>query len=216
MRYRSIESVLPILKITSGRNDMDQFMPELAQFVSVVERNLGLSENALHHQTAMNVEVCRGQAPLPADFYMENQILDMCLDPRLMDMSCCQCRCRPCHCGYDFIQNQGGVFQFHDNVLDCPYKTGHVSFSYWGLEVDRAGLPMIKEDHVEAYCAYVVQLFKQGEMNAGLISPTVFRENERVWNNQSLYTRSRDNVPKFVNVRLAADVTSSPLKFILR
>jgi len=216
MRYRSLESILPLLKITSGRPDIDQFLPELAQMVGMVETNLGLSENALHGKNAINLPVERGQAMLPVGFFKENQILDLCLDPRLFDMTCCQCRCSPCHCGYTFIHEQGGYFSFHDNVVDCPYKTGTISFSYWSLEMDREGLPMVMEDHVEAYMAYVNTMFKLGEMNSGQIGGNVYQINKQNWESQSLYTRSRDNVPKFLNVKLAADVTSSPFKFVLR
>lgn len=216
MRYRSLDSLLPILKIQSGNPNIDQFLPELAQLVPVVERNLGLSNKALHKMDAINVEISRGQGLLPVGFFEEDQILDMCLDRRLLDLSCCNCRCKPCHCGYSFIHENGGVFHFHDQVIDAPYSTGTVSFSYWSLELDREGLPMVYEGHVEAFNAYICQLFKQGEMNSGTVSPAIFRENERVWDKQSLITRSRDNVPKFYQVRLAADVTGSPLKFLLR
>lgn len=194
MRYRSITSILPLLKLQTGKPDLDQLKPELVQMATMVERELGLTEKALHKKVANNLPVVKSVVELPVGFFEERDVLDMCVPPQLRDLTCCSCNCVPCHCGYWFWQYQSGDFTWEDTVLRCPFPEGSVSFTYWGLHLDADGMPMVLEGHVPAFMDYVTAIIKRGEMNAGLISPQLFTINQKMWENQSLFTRSRDNV----------------------
>jgi len=205
-----------MLKLQSGYPNVDQLKPELAQMVPMVERNLGLTNKALHPHKALGIEVSGSVAQLPSGFFEEDQILDFCIPPNLCNMTSCSCNNDPCRCGYTLWQTQCGDFTFGDTILRCPFKTGSVSFSYWSLELDEEGLPMILDSHVEAFVAYAIQLMKKGEMNAGLISPALYQINKQDWHDQSLWTRSRDNVPSKKSVRIADYITNNAYKFYLK
>lgn len=214
MRYRSLKSLLPLLTLSTGNANIDQLMPELAQMVNIVERNLGLSEDALHQKTALRLKVCRSFAELPADFFREQEILDYCLDPLYEnDITACTCNCDPCHCGYTLYTQQCGTFHFHDVSLECPFKTGTVSFTYWAIECDAMGLPMVLDDHVDAFIAFVNKYIKKGQMNAGEINPNIYLINKEDWKEEALFTRSR-RVPKKRNIKNGFAITTFPRKFL--
>lgn len=217
MRYRSIASILPMLKLQSGIPHIDQFKPELAQMVPMVERNLGLSEAALIKKQSGDLEVSRSVVDLPVDLFEPIEISDFCIPPIILNgIKYCTCNQQSCCCGFRFLMDGSGDFSFGDTLLRCPFTSGTINFWYWALQMDEEGLPMILEGHVEAFNAFAIQLLKQGEMNAGKISPQLFKINKDLWNEQSLITRSRDNVPSKKSILIADYITTHPYKYKLR
>lgn len=215
MRYRSITSILPMLKMQSGNPDLDRWRPELAQMVPMLERNLGLSDEALHKREAINVEVKQSVAQLPVDFFEpRGDIIDFALSHTVRDMTCCTCNCIPCTCGFWFWYNGCGDFSFGDTILRCPFRDGSVSFEYWGLEMDEEGLPMILDSHVPAFNAFAISILKQGEMNAGQIPIQLWQVNQRQWENESLVTRSRDNVMTRKQIHIAQYKMRNKFRFL--
>lgn len=159
----------------------------------MLERELGLNKKALHPRTARNLDVANSVAKLPADFFEERDIEDVALASFINSMDYCSCSCVPCRCGFEFMNTGCGDFTFGDTILRTPFSSGSVSFSYWGMEMDEEGFPMILEGHVQAFVDYAIAILKRGEMNAGQIPIQLWQVNNQQWESQSRVTRSRDN-----------------------
>lgn len=212
MRYRTIQSILPMLTLTTGKKDMAQMEPELAQMVAMVERNLGLRADTLPRKDA-TIDIVQTMGDLPADFFQEEELTDACMTNPVPDR--CSCHCSPCCCGHQAAIEGCGDFTFYDTTLQAPFRAGTASFRYWALVIDPKGLPMVPEDHIEAFVAFVSALLKKGEMNAGMVHPNVYKVNKEDWGEQSRFTRGR-RVPTRKQIHTMDYITTHPFKFRLR
>lgn len=214
--FVTISSLLPQLKLRLADPNIDGMLPDLAEMVTLVEQQVGISYGNTPIKR-IKLDVVGHKAKLPADFYSiadinENIVSRVTLQQNVPDFLTIDAFYNT------YWTNNYDKALWEDYVqegcyLRCPQIGGLIWLRYFALPVDSDGIPMIKKGHEEVFMSYVTAIRAQTRY---MVKEIQKYEQTQAWaefEKQCGYARAKDGNPSRKRLAAAAQINNNPYKY---